>query len=57
MDIRFSLDEVLNIALHSYNKGVEQGLNVDFATPADVDNFKIYIKEWIKGEIIINEQR
>lgn len=51
MDIIFTLDELLNVAMHSYNKGVEQGLNVDFASPADMDNFKTYITEWIKGEM------
>lgn len=47
---QYSKTEVIEIAMHAYTQGVEQGLEVDFPTPADSENFLKYIREYIEKE-------
>lgn len=47
---RYSKTEVIEIAMHAYTQGVEQGLEIDFPTPADSENFLKYIREYIEKE-------
>lgn len=46
----FNKNQVLEIAMHAFSKGVEQGLEVDFPTPYDSANFLKYILEYIDNE-------
>lgn len=46
----YSLPQVIEIAMHAYTQGVEQGLEIDFPTPADSENFLKYIREYIEKE-------
>lgn len=46
----FNKNQVLEIAMHAFSKGVEQGLEVDFPTPYYSANFLKYILEYIDNE-------
>lgn len=47
---QYSKSEVIEIAMHAYIQGMEQGLEIDFPTPADAENFLKYIGEYIEKE-------